>query len=266
MLIIDDSNFHQYQPSLTPENRHAFGLVPRNTHPTFAKQRCYGAADIPLIPWAEIPDRIADLERRKASLWHIWNDSEVGVLNQSSLSYCHAFSAVMGVKIDRVVRGLPYIELSASSVGAPVTGYRNAGAWILEDLEQMRKVGVATTEYVPMLTTRRGDFKAGWEQSAARHKVLEWSELESRNLHQQICALLSLKVTCNGLNYWGHAVTDLAVKDLDPSKRPDDESRYGILFLNSWGDDWGDRGCAVRAGRQKYVDEAYLVESVTLSI
>lgn len=265
MLIIDDSNYQKFQPVLTPENRSGYGLMPRSTHPVYGKNRCYAAANIPLIDWKDIPDRIADLERNKASLWHVWNESDIGVLNQSNLSYCHAFSAVMGVMVDRALRGLPYKELSASSVGAPVTGYRNAGAWILEDLEQMKKVGVATTEFVPMLTTRRADFKQGWEQNAARHRVLEWSELDSRNLQQQISALLSLKVTCNGLNYWGHAVTDLAVKDLDPSKRYDDESRYGILFLNSWDASWGDNGCAVRSGRQKYADEAYLVEAVTMS-
>lgn len=268
MLIIDDANYRQFMPDGLPQGGEVrrSGVRPRAEHPVYGSTRYGSEFNLPLIPMQEWPDRIADLERRKASLWHLWKDSEIGVLDQNGLSYCHAFSCVLGIMLSRLIQGLPYVGLSSSSIGAPVTNYRNAGAWIIEDLEQAKSVGAASLEFVPSLTTRRGDFKPGWEQNAALHRVTEWTELGSRNFQQHGSAMLQCKPACNGLNYWGHAVTDVALVDLDKSRPATSEDRYGILFINSWSKGWGDGGCAVRSGRQKYADEAYIPGYVTQSL
>lgn len=171
---------------------------------------------------------------------------------------CHAFSPAGAMLILRKQNGLPYIEISAGSIGGPATGYRNRGAWIGSDLRVIVEKGAATTEYVPMRQVSRRGWKPGAEENAKLHRVTEWWELRRRNLDQHVSCLLQCLPVCVGLNYWGHAVTDLAVRDLNPRLSVNKDSRWGIDFLNSWGRRWGDNGVATRTGSKKYADEAYV--------
>lgn len=264
-LIIDDSNYLQFQdPTIGGEHK-SRGLNPRNLHPTFGSPMSSPSAaesGLILIPMEQWPDKIADKERNKATLKYLWKQSPIGILNQNGLSYCHAFSPAWAIMLYRELMGLPYVELSASSIGGPVTGFRNAGAWIVDDLEQIVKVGCATTDFVPMRQVSKSGYKSGWEANAALHKVLGYKELQSRNFVEHGSALLQDKPVCVGLNYWGHAVTDIVLVDLDPSKKATDASRYGVEFANSWDVDFGDGGFGIRAGSKKYADEAYIVDQI----
>jgi len=218
--------------------------------------------DIPIIPMEHWPDAIADKERTKSSIKHVWERSKIGVLNQSTISYCHAFSGVMGAMIDRELMGLDYVELSASSVGGPVTNWRNAGAYIFDDLKQMI-VGIASTEFVPMLTTNRSDCKPGWEADAKKYAVTEWKDVKARDILVHGSLLLANNPVLVGLNYWGHAVFDGALKDMDKSKKATDWTRYGIDFLNSWGTKYGNGGWGVRTGSKMLADSIYTIFQVT---
>ena len=257
-LIIDDNNFEIHQG-----DSRLCGALPRKT--------AYGASNIasPMdgftIDMQEWPDRIADLEREKASLKHLWESSGIGVLNQETYSYCHGFSAVMAVMLFRAAMNLPYVELSASSVAAPVTNFENAGAVIEDDLRQMVRVGVASTNFVPMLTCDKRMFQKGWETDAAEHAVTLWTECEPRNLKQEATWLLSCFPCCIGLNYWGHAVCDIGLVDLNPRLHWSNENRYGVEFLNSWSKNWGDGGFGIRAGTKKYADSIYVPRQLAVS-
>ncbi len=264
-LIIDDSNYlNHIDPTINGESK-SRGLLPRRT--------MYGAipsiptTTIKRIPVAEFPDRIADQERNKSSLWHVWKDSKIGTLNQNGLSYCHAFSATDALMILREYQGLPYVELSASSVGAPVTNYRNAGAWIEEDLKQMVKVGVATTEFVPMRTTKRSDFKTGWEANAELHKAALFEDGKPRDFELFVSAMLQNFPVCMGLDWWGHAVTGIRAKIVDKSKGCIVVNGVGIApdILNSWGPEWGTDGVGTLANSKGIPDEWYVVRQATPS-
>lgn len=256
-FVIDDSNadFHA-DPSdprcgtLPP--KHIFGSLPFTA-----------AADFPVIPMEKWPDLISDVNRNEAFAYHAWLRSPIGVLNQGQIGYCHAFSAVEGAMVQREIEGLAYIDLSPSSVGAPITGYQNQGAVITDDLRQMVDVGIASTLYVPRLTTSSGDFKTGWKEDAVHNRVKLFTELAPRNFMQQVTALLLGFPLCVGLNYWGHAVLDLAVVDLYPNLAATNPFRYGILFLNSWDKSWGDGGTGVRAQSKAVADQAYIPRQVT---
>jgi hypothetical protein len=117
IVIGDDTPFDV----LTPPGREC-GLIPFATYRGDEPQ-IFSADKIPLIPWEEMPDRIADQERQKSSLWHVWKESKIGANDQNGLPYCHAASAVNGIALVRELAGLPYVELSIGSVGGPVTGY-----------------------------------------------------------------------------------------------------------------------------------------------
>lgn len=211
--------------------------------------------NLPTIPRAEWPDRIADMERSKSRLSDICDQAAIPCLNQGSVGYCHAFSPCYAVMAFRAVMGLPYKLLSASSIGGPVTGFQDAGAYIFDDLEHIVTHGVATVETYPMLTTQnRWDAKA--QADAAKHKVVEWWELETGNVDQMMTSLLCRLPVCVGINSWGHAVTLL-----DPIH---ENGRFGFFFENSWGAGWGDNGRGkIFIGDAKTPNEAYVPRQIT---
>lgn len=259
-LIIDDDNAHKF---MRPPSQN--GYVERDYEQTpYGSIASVPPGEVPMIRWEEFPDRIADLERTKSTLKDILLDSPIGILNQKEYPFCHGFAAINTVLIQKQKQGLPYVALSASSVAAPVTGYRKAGAWIGKDLKQIVNVGVAPLSLIPMLTHNRNDFPPGWEIEAAKHKVTEFSELRSRDFQQQASALLQGFAVSVGQNFWSHAVTQLVLRDLDQSKAAHDHNRYGIEFVNSWGIGWSNGGFAIQAGSKKFADEAYICSQVTV--
>ena len=170
----------------------------------------------------------------------------------------------MLVMLKRLQQGLPYIELSASSVGGPVTGWRNAGAFIHDDLKHIVRSGVASTKFVPMLTTNLRDCKQGWTDDAAKHRVSEFTDVKPRNFLEHGSLLLQNCPVGVGLNYWGHAVTDFELVDLHTEMPATNWLRYGTDFINSWGKDWGDNGCGIRTGNKALADAIYSLYQVTV--
>lgn len=258
-LIITDDNWQQFcDPSdgrcgTVPRD---FSRVPYGSIPSVPT----GAVRIhPMESW---PDLIADKERTRSTLKDIWLDTPIGVLDQESVSYCHAFSAVMLIMLQRAKEGLPYVQLSASSIGGPVTGWRNAGAYIHDDLERAVSHGACSTAFGPMLTTAQRDFKAGWEADAAKNKVSEFTDVKPRNFLEHGSLLLDNHPVGVGLNYWGHAVTDMVLRDVNPSKPATDWTRYGTEFLNSWKASWGNGGFGIRTGNKALADAIYALYQV----
>lgn len=256
MFIIDDSNFEVHMNSDDPRCGCFARMVP------YGQLMCAPASAKPRIPMEHWPDAIADNDRNHAWAKDIWADSPIGVLTQKQIGYCHAFSAVEAAMIKRHEMGLPYIELSPSSVGAPITGYQNQGAVITDDLQQMVNVGIASTKFVPTLTTRREDFKDGWEEDAANNKVLLFEELDPRDFEEHGTALIMGDVACVALNYWGHAVADVRLVDLYRNLAATNPFRYGVEFLNSWDRTWGDGGFGVRAQSKAPADQLYIPRQI----
>lgn len=270
VMFITDDNYHDFVPDkhgivdarfAGGEDRMC-GLIPRDYRLT-----PYGACDfaapyedsnVPIIPRDEWPERIAEHAKNRSSLLHLWEDWGRDSLDQNGLPYCHAFSPAIAIMLLRKQNNLPDIEISAGSIGGPATGYRSKGAWIGSDLRVIVQKGAATTDYVPMRQVSRSGWKPGADENALLHRVAEWWELRRRHLDQHISCLLQCLPVCVGLNYWGHAVTDLAARDLNPSLPVSNDSRWGVDFLNSWGKRWGDNGVATRTGSKKYADEAYV--------
>lgn len=260
-LIIDDLNWERHcDPNDKRCGTHErdYSNVPYGSIPSVPPNA------VQTIPMQEWPDRIADKERTQSSLKHIWAASGIGVWNQGQVSYCHAFSATMLVAIQRAKECLPFVSLSASSVGGPVTGWKNAGAYIHDDLDRIVKFGVSSTEFVPMLTTNKSDAKSGWEANALLHSVTEFTDVKPQNFLEHGSLLLQNHPVGVGLNYWGHAVTDLVLRDLYPEKRSTDEARYGVEFLNSWSESYGNKGFGVRTGSKMYADAIYALMQVKI--
>lgn len=244
-------------------NGGACGCLPRKTE--FGASPYASAAPIDLIPWEEMPDRIADQERNESSLEHIWKDSGIGILNQNPLSYCWVFSAGMALMMERAIMGLPHVSLSPSSVGAPIVGYQNRGWYVEEALRGLINQGMASTDFVPATTTRANDFKAGWRDDAAKYKVTAWVELPPNNLQAQLTMLLLNRPLAVGLDWWGHSVCFLRALDRNPRLAANDPSRYGTKYANSWDSTWGDNGWGILEGSKQLASQSYAIEQATFT-
>ena len=80
-------------------------------------------APAPTIPYELWPAMIRDQNESESSLYHVWQRSRIGVLNQGQSSYCWAFSSVAGLMMQREIEARPFRRLSPSSVAAPIVGY-----------------------------------------------------------------------------------------------------------------------------------------------
>ena len=216
-------------------------------------------APVQTIPYERWPELIRQQNDDESSLYHVWQRSRIGVLNQGQSSYCWAFSSVAGLMLQREVEGRPFRRLSPSSVAAPIVGYANRGYYIESALEGMRTQGAATDDFVPMLTTNSRDFKGGWREDAAKNKISMAMSIPRDHQTQGSMLLLGYPLVA-ALNWWGHAILFLGVLDRYPSRPATDYTRYGVLFVNSWGTGWGQGGLGVVEYSQQIADRAYILE------
>ena len=217
------------------------------------------ASPVDTISYELWPEMIREQNESESSLYHVWQRSRIGVLNQGQSSYCWAFSSVAGLMMQREIESRPFSRLSPSSVAAPIVGYLDRGYYIESALEGMRTQGVASDDFVPMLTTRASDFKGGWREDAAQNRVSIARPIE-RNHRSQGSQLLAGFPLVAALDWWRHAVLFLAVLDRYPLRPASDYTRYAILFLNSWGTTWGQGGLGVLEYSQQIADRSYSLE------
>lgn len=95
--------------------------------------------------------------------------------------------------------------------------------------------------------------------SANRHKVTASLELPQNNFAALVTSLTHPKFArpvTMGLNWWGHLVCAVRAVALDGGK-------FGILIVNSWGDDWGQAGCGVLVESKSIAFEQIRIERVT---
>lgn len=203
---------------------------------------------MPIIPRAEWPDRIADMERTKSRLSDICTQAGIPPLNQNGTNYCWAHGPVTAMEIMRAVNGLPYVNLSAASVAAPIKRGANQGGWGGEALEYMVEHGTVSAEFWPLNSRNTSlDSKPEVQANRALHKVTEWLDLDNRDFDQLMtCLLLRIPVAI-GLNWWSHEVCAV-----DPVY---EGGKFQVRIRNSWGS-WGDNGYGLLSESKATPDDA----------
>lgn len=181
------------------------------------------------------------------------------VANGIGVHNCWAFSSVMGLMLERLLQGFPYLHLSPSSVGAPLVGYKNTGYYIEEALKRMISDGASTTEFVPEATTNAADFKPGWKESAGMNKVTMWRDV-GNDPQAQGSMLLQRKPLPIAVNWWGHAILACRLIDRNKNLPASNPLRYSKGFLNSWSKSYGTDGYAELDGYKAIADAAYAIE------
>lgn len=245
LLTIDDGTPDR---DLFPPNK-GRGLSLAGRAPGLA----YGSTARPLppewlIPRSEWQARIEEREARKARLSDIVDQAGLPCKDQQQTNYCWANATTHTLEIVRAVQGEPTVILSAASVGAPITGYRNQGGYGPAALEYLDANGAVPESAWPRNAI---DPRYATDENLAlalRYRVAAWIEAAPQTIDETVSLLLMDSPVAVGLGWWGHEVTYYDPLWLD--------GEIAILARNSWSMTWGDRGYFTIQGRRMLPDDA----------
>lgn len=281
--VIDEANVASVCfPGYVDGHSVTMGLVPRDyaNHPvgSYAGSVRFSAVndELPLIPWEEMPERIAEKVANRSQLSDIRNVANNGKpipsLDQNGQGYCWMYSGTSALMLLRAVAGMPYVRLSGHAGACIIKRYRNEGGWGAEGLERLMKVGQPSVEFWPEKSmARKNDRPATWED-AARYRITEGfidfdESIYERDLtfQQHLTCLLSNIPVIADRNWWGHSTCDMDVVDAQPSRPATDPLRYGVRTWNSWTDSWGSNGTGVITGRKAIANGATAPRAAVLT-
>lgn len=255
-LIIDDDNWDQFALEQTTQFGSAGTFVRDYVESPVGSLTFASQFPGPLIKRPDWSAMIKEREERGQTLQRIMLDAGVKVKDQGRTNYCWAFAPVSALELNRAAAGLPYVDLSPTSVAARVKNFRNVGGFGTQALQELATRGVNAASQWP---TNAIDRKYDNQQSrvqANSFRQTEWWDLQPKNLDELITALL-LGLPCPVVYmWWGHQVLAIDPVEVEPGS-------FGVRILNSWGTRWGDKGFAIIRGSRVLPDEAYAARAVT---
>jgi len=261
MKVIGDHNADVVVRAYAENPEYGRGLDPDCAEPLEG----FGTSFNAMIPREEWNERIEEMERKKMRLPDLVDDLKARgewdgprVLNQSRTNYCWINSPVHAVMLTRAKQGEKYVPLSPASVGAKIKNFRNVGGWGSEGLKYIREHGIVPHELWPANAIDRRYDNSESDAARKHFKCDEWWLLQPRNLDQMMSCLLQNIPVCIGLNWWSHEVTAVAPARVG-------ENSYGIIFDNSWGEGYGDKGRGLLRDSKMLPDDAVAPRTVTAS-
>lgn len=229
------------------------GYVERD-YSTYPKEMFDPPSEIKLIPRSEWSDRIKEQAAQKARLSDVRGD--IPALDQNGQGFCWAYSTTGCVQLLRAANNQPYVRLSAHAIGCKVKNFRDEGGWAGLSAKFHKEYGCPSIEkWAEKSMSRSNDTPQTWE-NAALHKVTEdWIDLTrdvyDQNLSfDQVGTCLLLGIPCaTDFNHWSHSVCAMDLVEVEPGS-------FGLLILNSWTNNWGDRGMGILRGSKAIPDGA----------
>ena len=191
---------------------------------------------IPIIPREQWKDLIE--QKNKTNSWLRSINKNVPCLDQGSLGYCHAYGTIGAGMTMRASMGLPFVWLSAESVGGLVTGWQNDGADPREDLRVFKEYGACDISFMDRpwsLSPSR--WRNGWQEDALNHTSVKCAILTQRDLFGQLmtCVLNDVPSGTWFTSWWMHHVQG-------PLQAKYENGKFWLLYRNSWGPTYGDDG------------------------
>jgi len=265
MLIIDEDNWRDQigengEVIDATGERRKLACFPRKV--PVGGVKCASLPSFPLIPRNEWASRIRDQKQARADLRSLLKDNNIPSYDQAQTSYCHANSAVLAGVCCRLRQGESPAILSPGSVGGPVTGYRNEGAYIEDDLQWMADHGAATIDFVPANQISRSGWKPGAEENAKLHRFVKWIDMgqkDSQMFDRCATRLLLGDSVAVAYDWWQHSVLLTALVEISAG-------RFGFEFRNSWSASYGDDGYATLAEGRGTPNAAYAPSAATASM
>lgn len=228
----------------------------RNYHDQPFGTMDWGSFSIPTIPRSEWPELIKRGNENKSFGIHHHQRSKVAILNQARTNYCWINCVVGAIMNTRVKVGLPNINLSSASAGAPGKNYQNVGGWTGEAIRYINRFGLAPNSMWPNAAIERSYYEPT-RRVAAHFGLGNWVELRPRNFDQLMTCLLMGWEVVVGLIWWGHAVYYNAPVQIG-------RNEFGVICVNSWGPQWENKGMTVLAEEKATADEANAITTVKL--
>lgn len=263
-IVINDSNYSDFVDPIVDGEGRKRGLIPRD-YSDVPVGAIYGAKpfDLPLIPEDEWEDRLQERIKQKAQLSDLRNVSgpdggPIPSRDQDGVGYCWGHSGTSAVMLLRAAMGLPYVDLSAFSVCAPIKDFRDQGGYCGQGVEFMAKYGIASADVWPNQSRDRSLKNAPAVLASYKlHQVTEWMDLDPHNMKAQLvtCLLSGIPVATD-FNWWGHSVASVDLVKIKP---------FRTRIWNSWGDRWSDNGMGILEGSKAVPNGAICPRVITAS-
>ncbi|VTT96588.1 Putative uncharacterized protein OS=Daphnia pulex GN=DAPPUDRAFT_120886 PE=4 SV=1 [Gemmataceae bacterium] len=267
IVIDDDTPIDAGDVSAGPR-----GLVPRPADQVVMAAP-FDPKKLPLIPRSEWPDRIADMTRNKSRLSDVvlgagipskdQNDPKYMRTRSPRWGYCWFYAPVTGLEALNAVMGKPHVALSAFAGAYTLKKGADEGAWGALATDWLMTKGVPPESVWPNFRADMGLNSAETWAAAAANRIDAAvvdvaAPVYNRDLtlDQKMTLLLNRCPVVNDYMWWGHCVVSLDPVDADPSRRVEDNLRWGSRDRNTWGDEYGDRGLFVVKGQRCVPDNA----------
>lgn len=120
---------------------------------------------------------------------------------------CWSYGAISCIEANRLVQGLPYVELSPHSVAAGHMKGRDQGGWASMALSWAEKYGVVPDADWPKHSRNHKLWdKPEIKEAAAPFKPLEWIDIPERDMAAERSLLASNFACGMGIPWWGHLI------------------------------------------------------------
>lgn len=230
-IVYDDSNYRTLigdgvKVAATGEFR-LLSAIPRPVNADTSHYAVPFKSALSKIPRSEWSARIKEREERKA---RCSDYCDFKAYDQNGIPYCWTFGPVQAGANLRRMMGLPFKQLSATSVGAIAAGFRIRGGWEGEALEVFQDRGATTVDKWPENKVSRQYDTAENREYATNYKAT--SAIDA-NGFDEFMTLLLLGIPCPvAYNWWRHVVYLCDPVEIEPNS-------FGVRLRNSWSDSWG---------------------------
>jgi len=211
------------------------GLIARSFRENPVGKYCAAFPFAAMAP-SEIDDRIALMEAEKATLLDV--RGSIPSTDQGSQGYCWAHSTVSAMLLLRAKQGLPYVELSAYGIAAPIKKFKNEGGWCQESMDWITTKGCPTSATWPIQSMSRDNVTTAMREESLLYRVTEWYDGGDDPKLFWTAVAMGFPVVSD-FNDWGHSVCTISANR---------KNNTGLIW-NSWGDQWGNKGVGVPQAR-----------------
>ena len=247
-LITEDAAA-EFAQTFDGEGEFGRGWEPKPTEDSSDLLGFCSPLSVDVIDRSEWDERIKDRERQKNRLTDLADMLGIKIRSQMMTNYCWMWAVVRAVELLRAQQGLDYVPLSPASCAAPLTNYANArpprgraagvGGWSTKGLIYLADVGAAPVSMWGDTAIDRRLDTPEVRAVRSRYRCREWWDLGRKNFDQMATVLLMGKPVAGGLSWMGHAMCAVDLVKLDG------RGRYGVIWDNSYGEQWGKNGRVV---------------------